>query len=45
MTIQRSERLCISQDEYKQWREIYGDREVAELAILGLQPLCIDVSH
>ena len=45
MTIQRSERLGISQDEYKQWQEIYGDREVAESLILGLKPLFIDVSH
>ena len=43
MTIPRSERLRIAQDENKQWQEIYGDREAAELEILELQPLCIDV--
>ena len=45
MTIPRSERLLITQEVYKQWQEIYGDREATELAILGLQPLCIGVSH
>ena len=45
MTIPRSERLRITQEVYKQWQEIYGDREVAESVILGLKPLFIDVSH
>ena len=27
MTIPRSERLRITQEVYKQWQEIYGDRE------------------
>jgi len=30
MTIPRSERLRITQKVYKQWQEIYGDREDAE---------------
>jgi hypothetical protein len=30
MTIPRSERLWITQEVYKQWQEIYGDREDAE---------------
>ena len=30
MTIPRSERLRITQEVYKQWQEIYGDREDAE---------------
>ena len=45
MTIPRSERLRIAQDEYKQWQEIYGDAKAAEFAILGQQLLCLDVSH
>ena len=30
MTIPRSEKLRITQEVYKQWQEIYGDREDAE---------------
>ena len=30
MTVPRSERLRITQEVYKQWQEIYGDREDAE---------------
>lgn len=30
MTIPRSERLRITQEVYKHWQEIYGDREDAE---------------
>jgi hypothetical protein len=30
MTIPRSERLRITQEVYKQWQEIYDDREDAE---------------
>ena len=30
MTIQRAERLRITQEVYKQWQEIYGEREDAE---------------
>mgnify|MGYP000085092408 CR=1 FL=1 len=30
MTIPRSERLRITQQVYKQWQEIYGDREDSE---------------
>jgi len=30
MTIPRSERLRITQEVYKQWQEIYGDREDPE---------------
>ena len=30
MTIPRSERLRITQEVYKQWQEIYGDRDDAE---------------
>jgi hypothetical protein len=30
MTIPRAERLRITQEVYKQWQEIYGDREDAE---------------
>ncbi len=30
MTIPRSERLRITQQVYKQWQEIYGDREDPE---------------
>jgi hypothetical protein len=30
MTLPRSERLRITQEVYRQWQEIYGDREDAE---------------
>ena len=30
MTIPRAERLRITQEVYKQWQEIYGDREDSE---------------
>ncbi len=30
MTLPRSERLRITQEVYKQWQEIYGDRDDAE---------------
>ncbi len=30
MTLSRSERLRITQAVYRQWQEIYGDREDAE---------------
>ena len=30
MTIPRAERLRITQEVFKQWQEIYGDREDAE---------------
>ena len=30
ITVPRSERLRITQEVYKQWQEIYGDREDAE---------------
>ena len=30
MTIPRAEKLRITQEVYKQWQEIYGDREDAE---------------
>lgn len=30
MTIPRSERLRITQEVYKKWQEIYGDREDSE---------------
>jgi hypothetical protein len=30
MTIPRAERLRITQEVYKQWQEIYGEREDAE---------------
>ena len=30
MTIPRAERLRITQEAFKQWQEIYGDREDAE---------------
>ena len=39
MTIPRSERLRITQEVYKQWQEIYGDRTDSEAEAANFEML------